>query len=107
MIAQDPAAGLEVDAGSRVTITVSTGPEQVSVPDVIGLSAAEARSTLKDAGLKTVERDSPVDDEAQDGLVVDQAPAAGIKADEDSPVVIFVGRFEPTDTLQPEEPTSP
>ena len=106
VIAQDPVAGQQVDAGSRVTMTVSTGPEQVSVPDVIGLAPGEARSALKDAGLKAVERDSPVDDEAQDGLVVEQSPATGIKADKDSPVVIFVGRFEPTDTLE-QEPSSP
>ena len=61
---------------------------------------------MKDAGLKAVERDSPVDDEAQDGLVVDQAPAADIKADKDSQVVIFVGRFQSTDTLE-QEPSSP
>jgi serine/threonine-protein kinase len=107
VIAQDPAGGTRVDTGARVTITVSTGPEQVSVPDVRGLSPDAATRQLRAAGLKVVKRESPVTDEAQDGLVVDQSPDAGVKVDKDSSVVIFVGAFEETDTLQPQEPTSP
>jgi serine/threonine-protein kinase len=107
VIAQDPAGGTQVDAGARVTITVSTGPEQVSVPDVRGLSPAAATRQLSAAGLKAVKRESPVTDEAQDGLVVDQSPDAGVKVDDGSSVVIFVGVFEQTDTLQPQEPASP
>jgi serine/threonine-protein kinase len=107
VISQDPAAGEEVDEGTRVTITISTGPEQVNVPDVTGLSAAEARRELRDAGLKVVERESPVLEETQDGVVVDQAPDAAVEVDEGTAVVIFVGRFQPTDTLAPEEPAVP
>ena len=50
--AQDPVGGTEVDAGARVTITVSTGPEQVTVPDVTGLAYREAVSELQAAGLR-------------------------------------------------------
>ncbi len=76
VISQDPGAGTEVDAGSRVTITVSTGPEQVSVPDVTGLPVADARRALKQAGLKVEERTSVVTDPNQDGVVLDQSPDA-------------------------------
>jgi serine/threonine-protein kinase len=103
VVSQDPAAGTEVDEGSRVTITVSTGPEQVEVPDVTGLPALEARRALREAGLEPTVRDSPVADELQDGTVVEQSPDAGSEVDEGSSVVIFVGRFEPAETLAPEE----
>ena len=107
VISQDPAAGTEVDAGARVTITVSSGPEQVSVPDVVGLAAAEARRELRDAGLAPVERSSPVDSADQAGLVVDQSPDVGEQADKGSTVVILVGAFEEPDTLAPEETPTP
>jgi eukaryotic-like serine/threonine-protein kinase len=107
VVSQDPAAGTEVDAGSRVTITVSTGPEQVAVPDVIGLPAADARRALKGAGLKVEERPSAVTDPNQDRVVTDQSPDAGGEVDKGSSVVIFVGALD-ADTLdQPDGTATP
>jgi serine/threonine-protein kinase len=107
VIAQDPTAGTEIDAGSRVTITVSSGPEQVAVPELVGLSAVEARRELRAAGLEPVERSSPVDAPEQDGVVTDQEPEVGAEVDEGSTVVIVVGAFEESDTLEPEETPVP
>jgi serine/threonine-protein kinase len=107
VIAQDPAGGAEVDSGTRVTITVSTGPEQVSVPDVIGLSEADARRALKAAGLKTEVRASSVSDPNQEGVVVDQGPDGGEDADEGSTVVVFVGSFDEETLGAPEETPAP
>lgn len=46
----EPAAGSRVFKGSRVTIYVSTGPKQVKVPDLSGLSEQEALTSLTQAG---------------------------------------------------------
>ena len=105
VISQDPAAGTEVDAGSRVTITVSTGPEQVGVPDVLGLPAADARRALRDAGLKAEERPQTVTDPNQDGVVLDQSPDSGEEVDDGSSVVIFVGALD-ADTLETPDGTA-
>jgi serine/threonine-protein kinase len=105
VISQDPAAGTEVDKGTRVTIVVSTGPEQVDVPDVVGLPLAEARRALRDAGLKVEERTTTVTDESQDGVVLDQSPDSGGEVDEGSTVVLFVGAFE-ADTLESPDGTA-
>ena len=107
VISQDPAAGTEVDAGSRVTITVSSGPEQVTVPDVIGLPAADAKRELKAAGLKAEERSAPTDVAAEDGVVLNQSPAASEDVDKGDTVVIFVGTFDDTATVPPEETPTP
>ena len=58
VIAQDPAQGAVVAPGSTVTLTVSSGPKPVTVPDVRGEDIATARSNLENAGLKegTVQR---------------------------------------------------
>jgi eukaryotic-like serine/threonine-protein kinase len=107
VVSQDPAGGTEVDSGSRVTITISTGPEQVEVPDVTGLGPSAAARELKAAGLKAVRRESPTLDEAEDGLVVRQAPDSGGQVDKGSSVVVYVGVFTPTDNLENQAPASP
>ena len=46
VISQNPTAGAKLARGSTVTITVSTGKPQVSVPDVVGMKEAKANSAL-------------------------------------------------------------
>ncbi|PSK96891.1 serine/threonine-protein kinase [Murinocardiopsis flavida] len=49
---QDPKAGGKVDSGDTVTITVSTGPEQVKIPDIRGMKVGAAKKKLEDLGFK-------------------------------------------------------
>ena len=77
MISQNPAAGAEVARGSTVTITVSTGKPQVTVPDVVGMKEARANSTLSAAGLTPSRQEREVTDPAQDGVVIEQRPGSG------------------------------
>jgi eukaryotic-like serine/threonine-protein kinase len=49
---QDPQPGDRIERGNFVTITVSTGPSKVRVPDVMGDSRDQAVSELTAAGLK-------------------------------------------------------
>ena len=50
VISTNPSAGTSADKGSTVTITVSTGPSSVSVPNVLGEDQYSAESALKNAG---------------------------------------------------------
>jgi eukaryotic-like serine/threonine-protein kinase len=50
---QEPKAGSLYQQGETVVVNVSTGPAEVSVPDVIGMSVQEAQQTLQAAGFKT------------------------------------------------------
>ncbi len=63
VISTDPAAGTEVALKSEVKVTISSGPGTTTVPDVTGLTQAQARSQLADAGLTvaTVESDDSPD----------------------------------------------
>jgi beta-lactam-binding protein with PASTA domain/predicted Ser/Thr protein kinase len=54
-----PAEGVSVAKGSDVTLVVSTGPRQVSVPDVRGLARADAKAALKKAGFKVGVTEQP------------------------------------------------
>jgi beta-lactam-binding protein with PASTA domain len=86
-VAQDPAAGTEVDLESAVNVLVA-GKAEIEVPEVTGLTADEATQTLEGAGftVKTVE----VENEAEPGAVVDQSPAGGSMVTPGSEVTIVV-----------------
>ncbi|KRF06119.1 hypothetical protein ASH00_07535 [Arthrobacter sp. Soil782] len=78
VIATTPAAGEQVPAGTPVSLTVSRGPEPVSVPSVVGLPEEEAVSILASAGLTPVIEPAPVNDiNVPAGSVLAQTPAEG------------------------------
>jgi serine/threonine-protein kinase len=83
-----PPAGTEVDAGSRVRLLVSSGPRQIEVPRVVGLTRSSAERTLEARGFG-VSVDEVRSDAAKDD-VIDQDPAPGATVDEGSTVTITV-----------------
>jgi len=52
IVRQSPAAGTPITHGEVVTVYVSTGPPQVSVPNVDGLNVNQAESELTQAGFQ-------------------------------------------------------
>ena len=78
--AQDPAAGEEAESGSEVTLTVSSGEQHVEIPDVVGLSEADARSVLGDEGFRDIRPELVFDPEVEAGEVIAQNPEAGEEA---------------------------
>ena len=86
----DPEGGTEQPAGSRVQLYISTGPERVKVPGVVGLEADDARAELSDrelrARVKRVESDKPENE------VTAQNPGEGTEVDEGSIVTITVSK---------------
>ena len=105
VISQNPVGGTEVDRGTTVTITISTGIEKVSVPNVVGLSRRDAIDQLRSVGLTASPREVDVTDPSQDGVVTDQRPAAGIEIEKGESVVIMVGVLIQDDVVTPGEPT--
>ncbi|MGX7823723.1 Stk1 family PASTA domain-containing Ser/Thr kinase [Actinokineospora sp. 24-640] len=75
VIAQNPAAGQEVNVGTQVTLTVGKAQAKASVPNVIGQDYETAAKNLTDVGLTPQRRDVSSDKPA--GTVVDQAPKSG------------------------------
>jgi eukaryotic-like serine/threonine-protein kinase len=85
---QDPPAGTTVDAGSQVDVTVSSGPEFVAVPPVVGLSEDDAVATLEGDGFDVQVNRGP--NEAEEGTVFAQDPEGGAEVEPGSTVVIAV-----------------
>ena len=50
---QQPAGGTQIAKGSRIAITVSSGPEMVQVPSLVGLNVEQATATLSSLQLRS------------------------------------------------------
>ena len=52
IVAQSPAPSTPVKQGATVSVSVSAGPPQVSIPDVTGQNCQQAQQTLQQAGFQ-------------------------------------------------------
>jgi eukaryotic-like serine/threonine-protein kinase len=85
-----PSGGQQIERGSNVTLFISSGPAQVTVPNVVGQNEASATSELSNVGLKA---DVSEEESDQDpGTVLSQSPSAGSKADKGATVAIVVAK---------------
>ena len=86
---QDKAANSSAKAGDTVTYYLSKGPEQVSIPNVVGDSQDDATTQLEDAGFKVevVEKSS---DGVASGRVISSSPSGGSTAAKGTTVTITV-----------------
>jgi serine/threonine-protein kinase len=95
VVQQNPTPGSSEPKGSSVTIQVSNGPPEESVPPVVGETAQQAVSDLEAAGFQVSQQFQQVNDSSQDGLVLAQNPNGGEHALKGSKVTITVGQYSP------------
>jgi serine/threonine-protein kinase len=91
VISQSPAGGKKAKKGSTVILNVSSGPGQVTMPDVTGQSQSAATKQLEELGLQVKvvkEYNSDVDA----GKATRTVPDAGEKADKGSEVDLYISR---------------
>jgi len=88
VIKQDPPADEQAEEGSRVTITLSAGPETAAVPDVTGRTVDEASQALIEAGF--VPSQQPEENaDVEENIVIRTDPAANAQAAVGSTVTVF------------------
>lgn len=87
---QRPSSGSSADEGSTVLVLVSKGPETVAIPNAVGVTEAEARDRLAEAGF-AVNVVKVFSDESE-GNVIAQNPSAGGEAAKGSAVRINVSK---------------
>jgi serine/threonine-protein kinase len=100
-----PAAGVEVQPETEVTVVVSSGPEDVVVPDVRCQPFGAASSDLRAAGLNPVISDDTVDADPRcpnPNRVAAQDPGPGVTVPQGTTVTLFAGATPP-----PTGPTGP
>jgi len=92
---QNPAAGLQVSRGSAVSLTVSSGPSNVRVPSLIGLSQTQATNVLGQAGLNVGNIVSVPSNNFAANVVVQSSPGAGASVLPGSSVDVVVSSGPP------------
>ncbi len=93
VIDQDPRGGGSLSRGGTVTLFVSKGPKQTTIPDVSSQDEDSATQVLEQSGFSVEVQDEDTTDPAQDGIVLAQDPAGGTRAKPGTTVTIFVGRL--------------
>jgi serine/threonine-protein kinase len=98
-----PGPGELVEKGSNVLIIVSTGPEDVRVPVVVGRTEAQARNTLTEIGLiPVVQYQEGNFGAAEDGRVISQSLPVGSRVPPGTEVTVVIARnTAPPTTLAP------
>jgi serine/threonine-protein kinase len=102
-----PQSGTQVAKGSSVTLTVSSGPSNVRVPSLIGLSQVAASNLLGQNGLNVGNINSAASSNFAPGQVISQSPSAGssVKPGGSVDIVVSTGPA-PTTTTTTVPPTT-
>jgi serine/threonine-protein kinase len=93
VLRQNPVAGTEKQVGSVVRITYSNGVGTITVDDFVGQKSSYAERKLTNAGLEVDVVEREVNDESQDGIVLEQAPGSGTRLSPGDRVTLTVGKF--------------
>jgi eukaryotic-like serine/threonine-protein kinase len=86
---QDPQPGEDVREGSTVTIIVSSGPGNATVPGVVGRKQDVAENMMKEAGFETDVRREP-SDSVDEGRVISTQPGENTQLEKGRTVVLIV-----------------
>lgn len=92
ILSQTPSAGSSVTPSNTIiNFVVSSGPNEVSVPDFTGMSKSEVQSAAKEAGL-TVNFEEDYDTQVPAGQVIRSNPSAGEKVKKNSSVTVTLSK---------------
>jgi beta-lactam-binding protein with PASTA domain len=75
-----PSAGVGRAAGTPIDLVISSGPAELTIPSVVGLSLAQARERIEQLGLLVGATGGRVVPGRPEGLVLEQRPPAGIRS---------------------------
>ena len=100
VIRSEPPAGTLVLAGDIIVLYISSGPANVRVPDVSGMTEDAARSTLEGQGFQMQVSQGTIetDEEANDGRVAEQFPAADASVQPGAVVTVTLYQYVPPPT---------
>ena len=85
----NPSPGSKVKAGQTITAYLSSGSDQVEVPDLVGMSQDQARSALKAVGLE-LGNVTTVDSDKDKDRIVSQDPENGSKVKKGTAIAVSI-----------------
>ncbi|TJZ50949.1 Stk1 family PASTA domain-containing Ser/Thr kinase [Streptomyces piniterrae] len=92
VMATDPATGRQIRGTGTVTLTISRGPEIVTIPELSGTPVADAKRKLRDLGLAPGTERREFDADVAKGSVIRTDPAPGTKRHPDTAVALTISR---------------
>ncbi len=92
IISQDPGKGRKVKAGRQIDVVVSTGSEQVKVPNIVGVTVKEATTRLANKGLNLGTPQEVYDEKYEAGIIISQKPLADTNVDAGTNVDVVVSK---------------
>jgi serine/threonine-protein kinase len=95
VVNQSPSGNSQAAQGSKVTLTVSSGPAQITVPDVVGEDQATAANRLGSAGLTLGNVTNQPSATVASGTVISTSPSPGTKVNPGSTVNLVVSSGQP------------
>ncbi len=107
VVSQNPQPGTKAAKGSSVTVTLSNGPPQITVPPVVDETSQQAAHDLAAQGFKVVQQYETVSDPTQDNIVQKQDPPGGSQRAQGSTVTITIGQYPGTTTGTTTTTTTP
>jgi serine/threonine-protein kinase len=98
VISTNPAANAQVVRSTAIMLVIAKAPPTAKVPNVVGQTGAAAENALGQAGFNAIETTRTVTNQANNGIVLKQTPAAGKTEAKKSTVTIVIGQFVPKTT---------
>ncbi|HXG45796.1 MAG TPA: PASTA domain-containing protein [Gemmatimonadales bacterium] len=87
-----PPAGTGRPAGTPIDLVISSGPAELTVPGLVGLTVQQARERLEQAGLRLGEVTARTAPGRPAGTVIEQRPGGGTRAARGTRVDIILSR---------------
>ncbi len=94
IVQQMPVSGSNVKEGKTITVRISSGPGEISVPDLKNRTIEEATQILEEQGLKISRGDDVYSKTIEAGKVVSQEPAAKSSAKKGETIVVHLSKGE-------------
>ena len=98
MLKQSVASGKEAKEGSKIVLTVGGGPQVAQVPNLVGLTYAEAERKLKQAGYHLGGVEEVPSETVPAGIIAEQDPQAGATLERGSFVYLTTSIGRPMET---------
>jgi len=98
VLEQSVVGGEEAMEGSKILLTVGEGPQVARVPDLVGLTFAEAESELERAGLPLGGVEEVQSETVPAGVIADQDPRAGSTLEPGAYVYLTTSVGSPAET---------
>lgn len=91
ILRMEPSSGYLND-GDTLTVYVSTGPTTFKLPNLRKMTESQAKTAIKDAGMKVGTVTEEYSSDIAEGLVMGQSPAAGNKVPKGTTVNIVISK---------------